>query len=188
MLPNPKNIFMKKINLVLGIAVITAFSVISSCTKKTDEVTPTTTTTTTTTTPTPTKTELLTGKAWKVTAATANPGVDTTTTTTGGTLITDIFAEFFDDCEKDDMTTFNTNGTTTDDEGAVKCDSTAAQTTTGSWSFNASETVLTTIDNSGGSSDTTVLTLNSLTSTSLSGNFIIVKGTTNHTITVTFGL
>lgn len=69
--------------------------------------------------PTPTKTplELLIG-TWKVESAfsseAGNPSV-------------------LPDCSKDNLVTFNSDGITVADEGAIKCDSMDAQTSTGTW-------------------------------------------------------
>lgn len=52
------------------------------------------------------------------------------------------FADF-DECDKDDITRFETNGSMIFDEGAIKCDSTDAQTETYSWAFLSNNTKLT---------------------------------------------
>lgn len=42
---------------------------------------------------------------------------------------------YIDDCERDDITTFKTDGTYVTDEGATKCDPKDKQTTDGVWEF-----------------------------------------------------
>jgi len=86
-------------------------------------------------TPSKTRTELLTLSPWKMTAATYDPGVDL-----GGTIVTDIYAQVFEDCDKDDTQKYNTNGTLVYDEGENKCDPSLPQTGTSSWRFNTDET------------------------------------------------
>ncbi len=50
----------------------------------------------------------------------------------------------WDDCEKDDITTFNTNGTYSIDEGATKCDPDDPQISdSGSWSLSSDKKTLT---------------------------------------------
>lgn len=104
-------------------AIIILGLVIASCSK---EETKTTTTNTD-------KTALLCGKAYSVTAFTLQIG--------GGTPM-DYYAQM-ESCEKDNTLTFNTNGTTLEDEGATKCDPDDPQTVPGTWSFNADKTKIT---------------------------------------------
>jgi hypothetical protein len=118
---------MKKIALMIAAL---AFLTVSSC-KKEDEKK--------TTTPAKSKTELLTAKAWKMTAFTVNPGI---TFVPGGPTITDFFAQL-EPCEKDDTEKFNTGGTGVSDEGATKCDPADPQTESFTWVFNPSETIIT---------------------------------------------
>ena len=65
------------------------------------------------------------------------------------------------DCEKDNILFFVSDGTGTLDEGATKCDSTAAQTDPFTWDFANHDSVLhvSTIFFTGGSSDFNILTL-----------------------------
>lgn len=72
------------------------------------------------------KTELLTAKSWKMTKVKAM-GVEGEP----------------DACDKDDTYTYNTDKSYKQDEGATKCDSDDPQTLTGTWSFNSSETIIT---------------------------------------------
>ncbi len=61
---------------------------------------------------------------------------------TGSTTPTDVFATF-QACRKDDLNIFETGGVYKEDEGPTKCDPSDPQQTTGTWSFNSDETVLT---------------------------------------------
>ncbi|MGI4869686.1 MAG: lipocalin family protein [Janthinobacterium lividum] len=79
------------------------------------------------------KTDMLTAKNWRVSAQT------TTTTINGQTSTSSTIAS----CDADDFIKFNTDKTLVDDEGATKCNSSSAQTTPGTWSFNSDESKLT---------------------------------------------
>lgn len=67
------------------------------------------------------------GKNWKLTSV-LNNGVE--------------FIQLIDSCELDNIRRFSTNNTYTEDEGATKCDPADPQTTSGIWSWAASETQL----------------------------------------------
>ncbi len=54
------------------------------------------------------------------------------------------------DCAKDDCTRFTKDYKLTIDEGAVKCDSTSAQTTSGNWTIDANGDVIFTRSDLGG--------------------------------------
>ena len=56
--------------------------------------------------------------------------------------VTDLYAQF-DDCSKDDLIRFDAPNIYKEDEGATKCDPMDNQTTTGSWTWNTTETILT---------------------------------------------
>lgn len=86
-----------------------------------------------------TKTQLLTAKAWKLTALTVDPAIVNPITQT---TITDAYAQRLP-CENDDLTTFKDNNTAILDEGPSKCSSTDPQTETVNWSFNSTETIIT---------------------------------------------
>jgi len=94
-----------------------------------------------------TNTDFLTQSSWKFDHATVN-GVDV--------------SPLLKPCQTDNVLTFSSNGSGTLDEGATKCDSTAAQTDPFNWSFASNETVLhvSTVFFTGGSSDFTIVTLN----------------------------
>ena len=143
---------------------------VTSCKKdKKDEPTPVAATV-------ETKTQLLTGKNWKLTAATSDPAFDWDGS---GTMVTNIYAQMAS-CEKDDLLFFNTNGTLKFDEGATKCDPTDPQSTSDdTWSFNSTETIITV-------SSGDDMNLVSLNSTTLKVSSVLVEGGINYTITYTF--
>ena len=100
-----------------------------------------------------TKTQMLTGKNWKVTAATVS--VD-------NAPAKDFFGQV-PDCSKDDFTNYAADGKVTFDVGATKCAANEAQTQSGTWTFTDNETKLSvTQDN-----DPTVYTISELTSSKL---------------------
>ncbi len=85
--------------------------------------------------PEPTKTELITQEEWKITDIKMSPGI-----TYGGLTFTD-GGMFLEECVKDNKYTFNSDHTTTMNEGTTKCDSTAEQEIQeGTWEFNEDET------------------------------------------------
>jgi hypothetical protein len=85
----------------------------------------------------PTKKDLLCGKNWILVSETVSPAINF-----NGILITDLYAQL-DDCTKDDISKFNTNGTYTFEEGATKCDVNDPQVwDSGTWVFNSDQTVL----------------------------------------------
>lgn len=119
---------MKKTNLLIAAFTLIFVATISSCKKK-DE-TPATTTTNTTTPDA--NTQKLCDKTFKMTAWTSAPA---------WFGVTDVYA-VTQACYLDNTMVFHTNGTLTGDEGAVKCNSGDPQTTTGTWVFASSQTVL----------------------------------------------
>lgn len=80
--------------------------------------------------------ELLTDTDWQITAWTVSPAI---------LGITDWYANL-EPCEKDDSFSFNSDGTATIDEGATKCEVSDPQTSTGTWTLNADETMVTIVD------------------------------------------
>jgi hypothetical protein len=152
---------MKKTTL-FGIALIATFAFFTSCSK--DK----------TTTNTETNTQKLVGKNWFMSAAIINPGFPDGM---GGT-ITDFYA-LMDDCEKDDFTNYNANGTYILDEGLSICDTTSAQTTPGTWKFTNNETKLL-VD------DSTSLGIVQLETSMMKLNLTENIGGTDQTITYTF--
>ena len=129
-------------------------------------------------TPAPTKTELLTNKNWVLTAETVSPGINVG----GGTVITDLYGQM-QACSKDDFIRFETPNVYKEDEGATKCSSSSPQTTTGTWVFNADQTIITTT-----SQGSTPQSLNivELTGTSLKVTATEALNGVNYTITATF--
>lgn len=55
--------------------------------------------------------------------------------------ITDYYAQM-QDCEKDDLICFDTPNIYKEDEGAAKCNTNDPQTETDTWSWNATETII----------------------------------------------
>ncbi len=98
------------------------------------------------------KTELLCAHYWKVVSLTVNPPLDL-----DGSPVSDLLS-IMDDCQKDDLVKYNTDKTLIFDEGATKCDPASPQTSSGTWSFNSDETILTEDDE-----DLTLVELNETT-------------------------
>jgi hypothetical protein len=76
----------------------------------------------------PTTEQLLSAHTWRMTALTADPGVQLTS----GGKVTNIYP-FIDDCTTDDTQQFVAGGQFKADEGASKCNPADAQTVTGTW-------------------------------------------------------
>jgi hypothetical protein len=128
------------------------------------------------------KTSLLTAGSWKMTAFTIDPAYpiyDSNFNITGYT--TDMFATM-DACDKDDTHLFKVDYSVVTDEGATKCDPANPQTTTGTWSLNSDETVIT-ITEDGVSQTATLL---ELTSSVLKFKTTDTFGTETETNTITF--
>ncbi|MBF9141927.1 lipocalin family protein [Hymenobacter properus] len=99
---------------------LSAATLLATACKKDSENTPA---------PQPKTTEqLLSANVWRMTAITANPGLQTST----GAIVTDIYP-FVPNCTKDDTQQFVASGQFKMDEGASKCDTNDPQTTTGTW-------------------------------------------------------
>jgi lipocalin-like protein len=89
-----------------------------------------------------------------------SPGVDNGF----GIIITDIYNDFIMDCSKDDLITFNNDGTLTEDEGETKCDPSDLQTTNdATWTLTNNNETLTIIDPDLGPSPATIILLNETT-------------------------
>lgn len=114
-----KTISLKTLVVLLGAA---ALFTTASC-KKDDDTTPD-------------KAKILTGGQWQLSAMTSDPAIDWF-----GTPVTNVFAQL-PACIKDDVTIFKTDGKVNFDEGASKCSPNDPQTTTGTWTFNPAQTVL----------------------------------------------
>ncbi len=124
-----------------------------------------------------TNTQKLTGKNFKLTAMTVNPGINL-----GTVVITDIYAQI-PSCAQDDLMNFNSNGTYTDDEAASKCDPADPQTTTGTWVWNTNETVLTITETGSSPTSLTVITNDG---TTLKGTMSEVDNGTTYVYTITY--
>lgn len=119
-------------------------------------------------------TELLTGNTWRITAWTVSPPI---------LGITDWYADS-EACETDNLYTFETGGIAKLDEGPTKCNASDAQTTTGTWSFNADETELTVT----AEGVTQVWQVQDLTDSTLRVKYINVDGSSgvSYTFIITF--
>lgn len=137
--------------------------------------------------PEPTRRELLVNGHWQMTAGTIVPPIQIDIF---GQIIT--ISDFMElngaeACDRDDFIVLNDNGTVTNDEGLTKCDPNDPQTSSGgSWSLYDNNNKLRLID----TGDTTDLTIQELTATSLKGTSTFENEgdttTTTHTITFTF--
>ncbi|MHC1707713.1 MAG: DUF5004 domain-containing protein [Bacteroidales bacterium] len=128
-------------------------------------------------------TDKLTGKWWINTSMTIDPAVNL-----GGTLITDLWSQL-PVCVKDDIQKFESDGVYTFDEGATKCSTNDPQTTTGTWSFNSDETILSVTTTGAGGTETLSYTIVSLDSDKMVGRFSEVadygSGPLTYTYTIT---
>jgi len=118
--------------------------------------------------PTVTKTDLITGKTWKLTAATVSPKMQG---------MEDMFA-MMEDCEKDNTIKYNKDKSVVMNEGAQKCDMMDPQTKTGAWTFSSDEAVLTV--------DGKNYTLVNLSSNQLKTSYKMDMSGTAYTITMTY--
>ncbi len=105
---------------------------------------------------TKTPTVYLTAGNWKVTGMTINPGIEVL-----GVVVTNIYALGVQDCTKDDLITFNTDGKLTEDEGPTKCDPDDPQTTNdGTWTLSGDAKTLTILYPDDDPAIATITTLN----------------------------
>lgn len=129
------------------------------------------------------RTDKLTGKWWINTALTIDPAINI-----GGTLITDLWSQI-PGCSKDDIQKFESNGIYTFDEGATKCSTNDPQTTTGTWSFNSDETVVSVTTTGANGTETLSYTIVSIESNKVVSKFQEVadygSGPLTYTYTVT---
>ncbi len=72
-------------------------------------------------------------KNWKLTALTVSPAISGTT---------DIYNDFFEACERDDLYRFKANNIFQYDEGAAKCNPANPQTHDGTWNYNTGNKIL----------------------------------------------
>jgi len=126
--------------------------------------------------PEPTRSELFTNKNWRVTAWTSDPAISI-----NGVLVTNVFNQM-DPCSKDDLFRFNSNGVYTFDEGASKCNTNDPQTTTGTWSFNSDQTIVS-VTEAGG---TTSYNIESVSESTLKANTVFNDGNNNYTWSFTY--
>ncbi|MEO8583022.1 MAG: lipocalin family protein [Flavitalea sp.] len=103
--------------------------------------------------PAKTKLQLLTTASWKLNALTVDPAYDYSG---DGNSTTNLFA-LFEECTKDDYSTFRTDGTAVSDQGSLKCDPNEPQSFNMTWAFNEERTKIT-IDNQ----EYTIVELNSI--------------------------
>ncbi len=75
-----------------------------------------------------TKTQLITQSSWRLTSATIP----------GGTSV----LNFLEDCQKDNIYTFHSDGTGSADDGTLKCNTIDPQTVPFTWNFQTNETIL----------------------------------------------
>ncbi|HOY95544.1 MAG TPA: lipocalin family protein [Catalimonadaceae bacterium] len=116
---------------------------------------------------------MLTNKNWVMTALTVDPEYPVY----GSNLYNQFKA-----CEKDNITKLSADGKATFDEGDTKCLASAPQTTTGSWSFNTTETILSITDSK---SATQSYTIKSLTSSKMVATYVEELGGINYTYELT---
>ncbi|MCF8459064.1 MAG: lipocalin family protein [Bacteroidales bacterium] len=149
---------MKTLKTLILIAIAGSFLIVSSCKKDDDDPV--------------NKKATLTANSWKLSAMTVDPAFP---------FIGSNIYLWLEDCSKDDLMTFNENGTYTNDEGATKCDDADPQIVEqGSWAFNTDETQLIMTD-----SDTTYTnTIVSLSSSKLKMTQTQEEEGTVYTITV----
>ena len=153
---------MKKKLYVSALMVAVSAIIFNGCKKKDD--------------PEPTKTELLTGKNWKVTALTSDPAVDI-----NGVLVTNVYNQM-DQCSKDDLDRFESNGIYKFDEGLTKCNVNDPQTVTGTWSFNSNQTIITVTVNG----NTSSFNVESIGESTMKANTVYNDGANNYTWSYTW--
>ena len=134
---------------------------------------------------TKTPTEYLTAGNWKVTGMTINPGIEVL-----GVVVTNIYALGVQDCTKDDLITFNTDGKLTEDEGPTKCDPDDPQTTNdGTWTLSDDGKTLTILYPG---DDPEIATITTLNGTNLIITSTLIEdfglGTNTYTATITMTL
>ena len=94
-----------------------------------------------------------------MTALSVDPGIDMG----GGVVVTDLY-NYLEDCQKDDIMRFNSNGSITQDEGTTKCEPDDPQTTDmGSWILIENDQKVRITQPGGDSFEGTIITLNERT-------------------------
>jgi len=122
---------------------------------------------------TQTNTERLTGKNFKMTAATIDPSI---------LGVTDYYSQL-PDCQKDDLIRFDTPNIFKSDEGATKCNTNDVQTKTGTWVWSTDETIIT-VTRSGEDPQSWTVLIND--GTTLKVKYTEKINATNYTLTATF--
>src|SRR5690349_6267433 len=89
--------------------------------------------------PAKTRTELISSGSWHLVSHTTNPPVDLDGD--GADDDTDVLMTY-ENCEKDDLTIFSSNGTGTFDEGPSRCSSSDPQTIPFSWQWKSNESII----------------------------------------------
>ena len=164
----------KSAAVIIATSLFTAGILFTSCKKeeKTPEPEPT---------PAPvpqTNTQKLTGKNFKLVALTVDPALFD-----GNANITDVYnSSLFEPCQKDDLVKFESDGKVISDEGAVKCNTTDPQTSTGTWLWNSTETVITVTQDNTPQSFTVMVN----DGTTLKGSTVKNINGTNYTFTYTW--
>ena len=126
--------------------------------------------------------ELLTLSGWRVTAYIIEPGFQTYDNNGKDTGISNDYFAIMGDCLKDNIRTFNIDKSLIIVEGTIKCMDEAPQKSTGAWSFNSDETILTYTE----WGYTQVCTVVELTRNVLKVKWTETFGGNTSTITITF--
>lgn len=122
------------------------------------------------------KVKILTGGQWQLSAMTSDPAIDWF-----GTPVTNVYAQL-PACIKDDVTIFKTDGKVNFDEGTSKCSPNDPQTTTGTWTFNPAQTVLSVTQDG----ETESWDVTELKGSTFKAVYPIVEEGVTYTISVTF--
>ncbi|HMQ47648.1 MAG TPA: DUF5004 domain-containing protein [Saprospiraceae bacterium] len=123
------------------------------------------------------KTQLLTNGSWKLTTMTVEPAIDWF-----GTPVTNVYLQL-PTCVKDDLTIFKSNGIINYDEGASKCNPNDPQTTTGTWTFNTDQTILSITTNG---SSTESWDISELTDTRFEAEYPVIEEGVTYSFFVVF--
>ena len=122
-----------------------------------------------------TNNDYLIDKYWIQTGLTVDPPI-----LIGGTSITDVWSQV-PTCQQDDLQKFSNGGVYTSDEGASKCSPNDPQTTTGTWSFNSDQTILSITKNN----QTVSYTIVELTGSTAKLKYSAVQNQIMYTYTIT---
>ena len=104
---------------------------LTSCSENTDDINDSTLPVT--------RQNILVGKIWRISANTINPA---RAREAGRPAVNDWYADMLP-CEQDAQKIYFFNGDLVFDEGPTRCEDSDVQTFTGSWTFNADETIIT---------------------------------------------